>query len=215
MSSTPARPRVVEAGDPRALREAVAAIRAGDLVAVPTETVYGIACALEQRALDRLADAKGRPEGRAIALLVDSLEQAAALAELPTAALRLIERFWPGPLTLVLPLRDGAALPAAVVGDDAGARTAGFRMPDHPLPRLLARTLGPLPLTSANRSGEPEARDARAVSAALGEHVGLILDAGAVRGGVASSVVAVRADGSLRILREGALTGPRLEEALA
>jgi L-threonylcarbamoyladenylate synthase len=210
------RPRILPAEGPGAIDEAAAAIRAGDVVAIPTETVYGVACALDPVALGRVTAAKGRPEGRPISLLIDSVEQASALAEFPTAALRLADRFWPGPLTIVLALKDGVVLPAEVVGADPDGRpTAGFRLPDHPVPRALARELGPLPTTSANPSGEPEAPDARSIEAALGPNVSLILDGGEIRGGVSSSVVAVGLDGRLKILREAAIPRTALEDVLA
>jgi L-threonylcarbamoyladenylate synthase len=203
--------RVLPAGEPASIEAAVQAVQAGELVAVPTETVYGLACALTEEVLDRLALAKGRPEGRPITLLVDSLEQVRALADLPEAAERLAAAFWPGPLTLVVPLRRGTELPGAVRGSGPDGRpTAGFRLPDHPVPRAIAARLGPLPLTSANRSGEPDALGAAEVGRILGETVAIVLDGGRALGGVPSTVLFVPPSGPSRILRRGALS----EEAL-
>jgi L-threonylcarbamoyladenylate synthase len=108
---------------------------------------------------------------------------------------------WPGGLTLVLPLRPGAPIPAAMTG---GSTTLGVRIPDHPAPREIARALGPLPTTSANLSGQPEALTAAAVLEALGERIDLVVDGGPARGGVPSTVVDVSGT-TARLLREGAI----------
>lgn len=206
--------RILPSGEAASIDAAVQAIEGGELVALPTETVYGLACALSDGALDRLTLAKGRPEGRPITLLVDSIEQVQALADPPKVAERLAARFWPGPLTLVLPLRPGAELPRAVLGSGPDGRpTAGFRLPDHPVPRALAARLGPLPLTSANRSGEPEALEPSEVAQALGEMVAIVLDGGPAIGGVPSTVAHVDRSGGISILREGALPANALQRA--
>jgi len=208
-----------------ALQAAGDALTAGLLVGVPTETVYGLACALNDGAIEHLLRAKGRPPQKGITLLVDSLDQAAALAGLPAAARRLAERFWPGPLTLVVPARVEAGLPMLLTGPRF---TVGLRLPDHPVPRALARRLGPLPLTSANRSGEPDATDADAVVEALGELVAVVIDTGPSSGGVPSTVVAVGeavpegdaeaqvvlGGARLRVLRAGAIAQEALDSAL-
>jgi L-threonylcarbamoyladenylate synthase len=141
------RPRVLPAGDPEAIEAVIEAVRRGELVALPTETVYGIACALDPAAIERLLDAKRRPATKGITLLVDDLAQVRSLAEVPAAAEVLARRFWPGPLTLVLRARNDATLPEVLTG---GRDTIGFRLPDQAAPRSIARALGPLPLTSAN-----------------------------------------------------------------
>jgi tRNA threonylcarbamoyl adenosine modification protein (Sua5/YciO/YrdC/YwlC family) len=198
--------RILPAGEAASIDAAVRALEAGELVAVPTETVYGLACALSEEALDRLTLAKGRPEGQPITLLVDSIEQVRALADPPEAAERLAARFWPGPLTLVLPLRHGAELPGPVLGSGPDGRpTAGFRLPDHPVPRALAARLGPLPLTSANRSGQPEALEASGAASIFGDTVAVVLDGGLARGGVPSTVIHVTRGGEVATLREGAI----------
>jgi L-threonylcarbamoyladenylate synthase len=197
-----------------AIEAASAAIRAGQLVALPTETVYGICCALEPGALERLVAAKGRGAEKGITLLIERLAQARPLAIVSPAATRLAGAFWPGPLTLVLPLRPASDLPALVTG---GRDTVGLRVPDMATPRRLARRLGPLPLTSANRSGEPDATDAAAVDRALGDRLALILDGGPSPGGTPSTVVSVgeRGETSFEILRPGALSADAIAEALA
>ena len=199
----PGAPRVLSARDPAALQAAVAALREGSLVAVPTETVYGVACLADAAAIERLLDAKRRPPSKGITLLVDDVEQAASVGELPAAARRLADRFWPGPLTLVVPVRAGVALPPSLTGDSGAI---GLRVPDHAVPRALARALGPIPLTSANLSGAPDARDADEVVRQLGTAVAIVLDDGPSPGGVPSTVVRFAAGtGRPELLREGAL----------
>jgi L-threonylcarbamoyladenylate synthase len=189
----------------------IEAIRADRLVALPTETVYGLACGLNDDAVDRLMAAKARDLGKGLTLLIDALADATALVIGSPVAARLASRFWPGPLTLIVPLRTGVTLPYAVTG---GSDAVGLRVPDQALARRLARALGPLPLTSANRSGEPEARDAAAVQAAVGASVEVIVDGGPSPGGVPSTVVAVAADGSWHVLRAGPITAGDLAKTL-
>lgn len=194
-------PRVlaVDAGrpDPGAIAQAVAALRRGDLVVVPTETVYGVAA--DPRvpgALAKLRGAKGRPADKPIARLVPDLASARAEgAALGVAAERLARRFWPGPLTLVARSPGGAV---------------GYRVPDHAVTLLVLRAAGAaLAVTSANLSGEAPAVTASQAVASLGEHVALVLDAGPSPGGVPSTVV--RADGErVEILREGAIGRERI-----
>jgi L-threonylcarbamoyladenylate synthase len=190
---------------------AVAALRAGGLVAMPTDTVYGLGVWLEARdGLARLFAAKDRPLDRAIVLLVADLDQAASVGVMTPEVSILAERFWPGGLTLVLAQAPGARLPAALT---AGAATIGVRLPDHDCPRTLARALGPLPVTSANPSGHADARDATEVLAQFGSRIGLVLDGGPARGGVPSTVV--DCSGELpRILRAGAIPPADLVAAL-
>ena len=203
-------PLVLDAGDPTALDAAAAALTRGDIVGLPTETVYGLAVLPLEASLAALVAAKDRPPDKGIALLIDGLDQVADLAELPDAARRLAAACWPGALTLVLPLRPGIVLPDMVTG---GRATLGVRLPDHPVPRALARRLGPLAVSSANRSGEPEARTAAELLAAVGSSLAVVIDDGPVRGGVPSTVVAVALDGGLTILRAGALDLATLETA--
>jgi len=192
--------------------EAVDVLRAGGLVAMPTDTVYGVGVALgTPEGLPRLFAAKGRPLDRAIVLLVADLEQAASVGILSPAARVLAERFWPGGLTLVLAQAPGARLPCALT---LGAATIGVRLPDHESPRALAREVGPLPVTSANLSGHPDARDAADVLAQLGARIDLVLDGGPARGGIPSTVV--DCSGELpTILRPGATPSAELADALS
>jgi L-threonylcarbamoyladenylate synthase len=198
----PATPGVLPAHDPESLAAAAAALAEGGIVGIPTETVYGVGVMPRPEALHSLMVAKQRPEEKGIALLVDDLAQVEDLVVVGAVARRLALRFWPGPLTLVLPLRRTDLVPAALSG---GRDTLAVRLPDHAVPRALARELGPLAVSSANRSGQPEARTATALIDALGPSLALVLDDGPVRGGVPSSVVAVDAAGRVEILREGAI----------
>ena len=190
---------------------AVAVLRDGGIVALPTDTVYGIAVALDApRGIERLFEAKSRPPDRSIALLVADQAQAEAIGELGLVARELADAHWPGGLTLVVSRRPGVQLPAVLTAD---AATIGLRVPDHPAPRALAAAVGPLPTTSANRSGEPEARNADAIEAALGGAIDLILDGGPARGGPASTVVDCTSDRP-RILRVGAVPVEAIEALL-
>jgi L-threonylcarbamoyladenylate synthase len=182
---------------------AVRILRAGGVVAMPTDTVYGIGVDLAvPGGIERLFEAKRRPTDRAIVLLLAEAGQAATLAEWPPAAAVLADAFWPGGLTLVLRQRNGMTLPAELTG---GRATIGLRVPDHPSPRALAAALGPLPVTSANISGLPEARTAAEILAQLGDAIDLVLDGGPSRGGPASTVVDCTV-AQPRILRGGAIS---------
>jgi L-threonylcarbamoyladenylate synthase len=189
---------------------AIEALGGGAVVGLPTDTVYGIGVALgTPGGVERLFAAKERPPEKAIMVLADGPDQVETVVEWPPAA-RVLAALWPGGLTLVLPLRPAAPIPPALT---AGTRTLGVRIPDHPTPRALARALGPLPTTSANRSGEPSALSAQEVATSLRGRVALVLDGGPSRGGTASTVV----DCSVRrptILRPGAIAAQRLAALL-
>ncbi|HET7728017.1 MAG TPA: L-threonylcarbamoyladenylate synthase [Candidatus Limnocylindrales bacterium] len=205
-------PRVPIVPDgPDTRREAVALLERGGVVAIPTDTVYGIAADLRlPDSIERLFAAKRRQPEKAVALLLAEPAQAAVLGVVNDAARVLGDRFWPGGLTLVLPARPDAALPPILA---AGRPTVGVRVPDHPCPRELARTLGPLPTTSANLSGEPDARDAQEIARRLGDALALVIDGGPIRGGPASSVVDCTGDRP-RVLREGAIPPAELAAVL-
>lgn len=183
------------------LEPLLAALAADALVLVPTETVYGVAARAESpAALEALRAAKGREADKPLQLLVPSPAAARALAaSWPPAAARLAERWWPGPLTLVVPAADH--LPA---GRAAADGTVGLRCPDHPLALALLAATGPLAASSANLAGEAPATDCAAAVAALGEFAACALDDGPVRGGVPSTVVRVT-DAGVAVLRAGAL----------
>lgn len=204
------RTRILPDG-PDARATAARLLRAGSIVALPTDTVYGIAADLAlPDAIDRLFAAKRRPPERAVAVLLADAAQASTLADLGRAAHALAERFWPGGLTLVLPVRPGTRLPDVLA---AGTPTIGVRVPDHDCPRAIARELGPLPTTSANLSGGADAQDAEEVADTLGPAVALVLDGGPTRGGPASTVVDCTIPAPV-IRRAGAISPAVLARAL-
>ncbi len=192
----------VVADDADGRAAAIDVLRAGGVVALPTDTVYGIAVALDTPGgIERLFEVKRRPPDKGIMLLLDEVEQAGEIGEIGPAAAALGAACWPGGLTVVVPRRPDVSLPVAL---SPGTETVGLRVPDHQAPRTLARGVGPLPTTSANRSGDPEARDAGEILAQLGDAVDLILDGGAAHGGPASTVVDCAGDVP-RVLRVGAV----------
>jgi len=198
---------------PDARAEAIGVLQSGGLVALPTDTVYGIAVSLETPGgIERLFAAKERPPDKAIALLLADTAQAGEIGVLTAGAEVLADAFWPGGLTLVLRRRPELRLPA-LAGGGAELETVGLRVPDHDAPRDLARALGPLPTTSANRSGEPEAGDAGELEARLGHALDLILDGGPAHGGPASTVVDTTVD-PVRIVREGAIPVATIDRCL-
>ena len=151
-----------------ALHDAVAALLAGRVVGMPTDTLYGIAAHPQRReAVEELYDLKGRSEDQAIGLLVTGIEQALTVAEFDPVARRLAGHHWPGPLTLVLPRRPGLA---GRVGDPV-RDTVGVRAPAHPVALELLGHTGPLAVTSANRSGEPAAVDHEGAAAVFGNRI--------------------------------------------
>ncbi len=191
-----------------AVAAAAAAIRGGGIVAVPTETVYGLAAdARDSRAVARIYAAKGRPSFNPLIVHVLDLAAAEALAVFDADACELAARFWPGPLTLVLPLRDGAGVASLVT---AGLDTIALRVPAHRAMRaLLAASGAPLAAPSANASNAISPTRAEHVAASLGAAVPLILDDGATATGVESTIVAGRT-----ILRPGPVTAEMLGEVL-
>lgn len=188
---------------PTVIRSAVELLRRGGVVAFPTDTVYGIGADFRQdAAVERLYRIKGRPQTKAIALLVADVSQMADVARsIPDVAWLLARRFMPGGLTLVL--RKGVAVSDVVSG---GLDTVAVRVPQHPVAIALIATLGrPLATTSANRSGEPSPATATEVRAALANDVDLIIDGGRCPGSVESTVVDV-SDGVPKLLRQGLVT---------
>ncbi len=181
---------------------AVRVIRAGGLVAFPTETFYGLgANALDPVAIERVFRAKSRPPEKPLLILVDSLTMAIEVtAEIPSIARRLIARYWPGPLTLILPA--GPRLPPALT---AGTGTIGVRVSSHAVARaLVGAALLPLTAPSANPHGASSPSTAAAVVAGLGDRVDLVLDGGSTRGGPPSTVLDVTRTPP-RIVRAGAI----------
>ncbi|MCB2079925.1 MAG: threonylcarbamoyl-AMP synthase [Novosphingobium sp.] len=205
-------PSIVKAG-PEGIRAAAAILRKGGLVAVPTETVYGLAARADKdAAVASIYRAKGRPSFNPLIVHVPDVEAARRLAQFDARAQALADAFWPGALTLVLPLRTDAGLAAAVT---AGLPTVALRCPAHPVMQALLAEAGlPFAAPSANRSGAVSPTTAAHVAASLGSNVDLILDAGACAEGIESTIVAVRGDGSWQVLRPGPVTGEQLAAVL-
>lgn len=193
-----------------AIEAAAAAVRQGHLVVLPTDTVYGIAAdAFFPEAVQALLDAKGRGREMPPPVLISTPTTLDALAVgIPGYARALAEKFWPGPLTLVV--RQQTSL-RWDLGETRG--TVAVRMPDDPIALAVLERTGPMAVSSANTTGHPAARDADEAAEMLGEHVAVIVDAGVAGGGEASTIVdATSAQG--RILRRGALSLEELNAVL-
>jgi L-threonylcarbamoyladenylate synthase len=192
------------------IREAAAVLRRGGLVAYPTETFYALgALARDGEAVERLARAKGRPDGKPLPLLAADVRAAEEVAVIGAAAARLAGRFWPGPLTLVLPARAG--LPPAI---SAGTGTVGVRVPGSAIARALARDAGfAVVATSANLAGAPPPARPEEIAPELRARIDHVLDGGPAPGGLASTVVAVDGD-ALRLVRAGPVPFEAVRRAL-
>ena len=191
--------------------QAVEVLTNGGVAAIPTDTVYGLAAnGLDGAAASRVFDIKGRPEGMPLPLLLaDAGDLSLCCVDVPDSARSLAEAFWPGPLTLVL--RRSGAVPGIVA---AGGDTVGVRVPNHPVPREIAQLLGaPITGTSANRSGLPPATTAAEVREQIGDRVDYVLDGGAVRSGVPSTVLDLTG-AEPRILRPGGVSPGSVAEVL-
>lgn len=197
----------VLAANESAIAEAIEILRRGGLVAIPTETVYGLAAhALDAAAVARIYEAKGRPANNPLIVHVASLEQARSLSSAwPDEAEALAARFWPGPLTIVVPR--ASTVPDIVT---AGGSTVAVRVPSHPVARALADAL-PLAAPSANRSNMISPTTAEHVAKGLGDRVDLILDAGPTTAGIESTVVHAT---ERRLLRPGTITVAELESVM-
>jgi L-threonylcarbamoyladenylate synthase len=196
-------PVVLNAAAPRAIEWAAEAIVDGGVIAIPTDTVYGLAASHTiGTALDRIFEVKGRPADRTLPLLVSSVDVLERLTEhIDERVESLLDEFWPGPLTVALPGRKGL-LPHLVAPDG----TIGVRMPNHPLAlEIIEKAGGVIACTSANRSGQPPACSAREVASTIGGDIDLTIDGGLAPGGVPSTVIVIAGD-RLTIVREGSLS---------
>ncbi|MBP2019763.1 L-threonylcarbamoyladenylate synthase [Symbiobacterium terraclitae] len=197
--------------EPAAIAEAAAILRAGDVVAFPTETVYGLgASALDGEAVARIYAAKGRPSDNPLIVhIADRAQLEGLVSEVPAVAERLMDLYWPGPLTLVM--RRGPAVAPEVT---CGLDTVGVRMPDHPVALALVRAAGvPIAAPSANRSGRPSPTAAEHVLEDLAGRIPVVLDAGETGVGVESTVLDVTVDPPV-LLRPGGVTLEELEAAV-
>jgi L-threonylcarbamoyladenylate synthase len=208
MTSTLTKP----ARSPDGLRQAESILRAGGCVAVPTETVYGLACdATSSKAVANVYAAKGRPSFNPLIAHVDGFERARSLIELSPLAKKLAQTFWPGPLTIVAPLKENAEVSDLVT---AGLTTLAVRWPNSDaMCTLISRLDRPLAAPSANKSGSTSPTRAAHVEDGLAGIIPLILDAGASPVGVESTIVQTQGE-SVVLLRPGGITRERIETVL-
>lgn len=194
----------------KALEPALALLRAGDVVAIPTETVYGLAGdATDGAAVARIYEAKGRPRFNPLIAHVSDMEMAERIGHFDPLSRRLAETFWPGPLTLVVPLKPDAGIHPLVT---AGLDTIALRMPRGFGAKLIAAFGSPLAAPSANTSGRISSTSAEAVAADLGARIRLVVDDGATPVGLESTILKVE-DGKVRLLRPGGITAAEIEAA--
>jgi len=201
---------IIPSTSSEALPQAIQILSMGGLVAFPTDTVYGIgALAFDGPAVESIYTAKDRPVEKAIPVLIAEIMDLKKVAsEISILTRILASRFWPGPLTCVIPKLPN--LPEAVSATD----TVGVRIPDHMVVRMLLRRAGPMAVTSANISGQPSPTSAEEVYAQLNERIPLIIDGGPTPGGVASTVVDCTTS-ELKILRQGPISLEEIKSKLS
>lgn len=197
--------------DPTAIEQAGALLRAGEVVGIPTETVYGLAAnALDPAAVSHIFEAKGRPQDNPLIVHIADWNSIASIAsEIPPQAEALAKAFWPGPLTMILPKRD--EIPMVTSG---GLNTVGIRFPSHPMAQAIIRAAGvPLAAPSANLSGRPSTTTAQHVMEDLDGKIAAVVDGGACSVGVESTVVSLCGERP-RLLRPGGISLEQLREVL-
>jgi len=190
---------------PNAITSALEILLSGGLVAFPTDTVYGVgSLAFHEKAIESIYVAKDRPMEKAIPVLIgDSPDLIQVAEEVPIFAMRLIARFWPGPLTVLLPKK--STLPEAI----SATATVGVRVPNHDIARALLRLAGPMAVTSANISGKESPRTAQEVFAQLNGRIAMIIDGGETPGGIPSTLVDCTGH-EIQVLREGPISKEQL-----
>jgi L-threonylcarbamoyladenylate synthase len=196
---------ILLANSPQAIARALEVLRDGGLVAFPTDTVYGVgALVFDEQAVESIYAAKERPVEKAIPVLLgDAADLGQVAEEIPRSASRLIERFWPGPLTVLVPKK--ISIPLVV----SATSTVGVRVPDHEVARGLLRLAGPMAVTSANISSQPSPTTAEEVHQQLGGRIALIINGGRTPGGVPSTLVDCTTN-EIQILREGPISRDQL-----
>jgi L-threonylcarbamoyladenylate synthase len=201
--------RLLHLSDPHVLELSIASLKNGDLIAFPTDTVYGLACeAFNSTAIEKIYEVKGRNALKALPVFIGSMPQLDLVSCNPgLQATRLAEKFWPGALTLVV--ARSPQLPANL----SPTATVGVRMPDHPFVLAILQACGPLAATSANLSGQGNPLSARDVMQHLGGSIPLIIDGGPSSADVPSTVVDCTLS-EIKVLRQGAISQAALEKAL-
>lgn len=197
--------KVLSASSPNAILSALEILLSGGLVAFPTDTVYGVgSLAFHQKAIESIYVAKDRPVEKAIPVLIGDNDDLIKVAEeIPIFAMKLIDRFWPGPLTILVPKKP--TLPEAI----SATSTVGVRVPDHDIARALLRLAGPMAVTSANISGQPSPTTAQQVFEQLNGRIAMILDGGETPGGIPSTLVDCTGE-EIQVLREGPISKAEL-----
>jgi len=192
------------------IQTALEILRKGGLVAFPTDTVYGVgALAFDGKAVEAIYTAKDRPVEKAIPVLIaDAADMEKVGMDIPDIAYQLAARFWPGPLTCIVPKQP--TLPESISATD----TVGVRVPDHEVARALLRAAGPMAVTSANISGQPSPSTAQEVLKQLGGRIDLIIDGGTTPGGVPSTLVDCTGK-DFKILREGPISLEEIRQKLS
>ena len=200
---------IIPFNSPNTISKALSILRSGGLVAFPTDTVYGLgALAFDGKAVESIYIAKDRAIEKAIPILVGEIADVnKVVLEFPYAARLLASRFWPGPLTCIIPKKP--SLPEAV----SATSTIGVRIPDQVVARVLLRAAGPMAVTSANISGQPSPSTAEEVFAQLNGRIPLIIDGGKTPGGIPSTVVDCTSD-EIKILREGPISMEEIQAAI-
>ena len=198
--------------DPAAIRYAAEFIRRGELVAIPTDTFYGIAAdPFNLAAVDHIYRVKGRPETRALPILVNKIAQALTLTrDVPYTFHKLAAKFWPGPLTLLVEASTGVPLKVT-----ANTGNVALRWPNSPIvDALITLVMGPITGTSGNISGQPACATAVELLEQLGDRIPLIIDAGETPGNLASTIVKLEGD-DWTVMREGVISEQSIGEAIA
>jgi L-threonylcarbamoyladenylate synthase len=200
---------ILSAASSDVITRALEILRGGGLVAFPTDTVYGVgALAFDGKAVESIYTAKDRFHEKAIPVLIGDIDDLDKIAmDVPSLVQMLASRFWPGPLTILVPKKPG--LPESV----SATSTIGVRVPYHEVARALLRAAGPMAVTSANLSGQASPTTAEEVLAQLGGRIKLIIDGGKTPGGAPSTLVDCTGD-EIKILREGPITKKELQSAL-
>lgn len=200
---------VLSTSSQNAILSALEVLLSGGLVAFPTDTVYGVGClAFHEKAIESIFVAKDRAIEKAIPVLIgDSTDLIKVAEEIPLFAMKLIDHFWPGPLTVLVPKK--LTLPEVI----SATSTVGVRVPDHDVARALLRLAGPMAVTSANISGQPSPTTASQVYEQLNGRIAMIIDGGETPGGIPSTLVDCTGD-EIQILREGPISKEQLLNAI-